>query len=165
MTGPSLSPLPEDTMIDVPVDEPIDVPDGTALSGLMKKAAVWSGINSFVLRLGQFSVGVVTARIIEPKQFGIFAVGTSAHCHLEFRIRPGVSDAELATALADLDEPHTTVGGVNLVVGLRPSSWARRPDRCRAHWARRSTRPPTRSTARASRSTTRCVSCRKSLGD
>ena len=57
-------------------------------------------------------------------QFGIFAIGTSAHCYLEFELRPGAEPLALARAVADLDEPHSTVGGANLVVGLRPSLWA-----------------------------------------
>ena len=57
-------------------------------------------------------------------QTGIFAVGTSSHCFLEFTRRPGSRPGALVRALADLEEPHTTVGGVNLVVGVRPSLWA-----------------------------------------
>ena len=56
-------------------------------------------------------------------QFGIFAIGTSAHCYLEFDSRPGVEPAALARAVADLDEPHSTVGGLNLVIGFRPELW------------------------------------------
>ena len=58
-------------------------------------------------------------------QFGIFAVGTSAHSFLEFTIRPDTTPLELVRAVADVEEPHTTVGGVNIVVGVRPSIWAR----------------------------------------
>ncbi len=57
-------------------------------------------------------------------QMGIFALGTSAHAYLELDAAPGVTAAELVTALAALDEPRSTVGGANLVVGLRPSLWA-----------------------------------------
>ncbi|MDQ1738022.1 MAG: porphyrinogen peroxidase, partial [Pseudonocardiales bacterium] len=57
-------------------------------------------------------------------QFGIFAVGTSSHCYLEFRARPEVTADDLIRAVADLEEPHTTVGGVNLVAGIRPSLWS-----------------------------------------
>ena len=57
-------------------------------------------------------------------QVAIFAVGTSAHCYLEFTGRPGVDPTELVRAVADLEEPHTTVGGANIAVGVRPSLWA-----------------------------------------
>jgi porphyrinogen peroxidase len=66
--------------------------------------------------------------VIVP-QSGIFAVGTSAHCFLEFTCHDGISAAELVHALADLEAPHTTVGGTNLVIGVRPSRWEQlRPD-------------------------------------
>lgn len=58
-------------------------------------------------------------------QAGIFAVGTSSHCFLEFAAIPDTSVTNLLCALADLEEPHTTVGGTNLVVGVRPSLWAK----------------------------------------
>ena len=56
-------------------------------------------------------------------QSGIFALGTAEHCYLELRLRDGVAPGELVRRLAGLTEPLTTVGGVNVVVGLRPSLW------------------------------------------
>ena len=56
-------------------------------------------------------------------QTAIFALGTAAHAYVEFDAR---GDAEEAVRLiASLREPRTTLGGVNLVVGVRPSVWAR----------------------------------------
>jgi porphyrinogen peroxidase len=57
-------------------------------------------------------------------QMGIFALGTPAHSYLELDAEPGVSADQLVRTLAALEEPRSTVGGVNLVVGLRPSIWA-----------------------------------------
>jgi putative iron-dependent peroxidase len=57
-------------------------------------------------------------------QMGIFALGTSAHGYLELTAASGVGATELVRALAALDEPSSTVGGANLVVGFRPSLWA-----------------------------------------
>jgi porphyrinogen peroxidase len=56
-------------------------------------------------------------------QGGIFALGTASHAYLEF---DAVSDgaADLVAVLAGLREPRTTMGGVNLVVGFRPTLWA-----------------------------------------
>jgi putative iron-dependent peroxidase len=62
---------------------------------------------------------------VATAQFGIFAVGTSAHCFLEFVARADTTSAELVRSVADVQEQHTTVGGVNVVVGLRPAIWAR----------------------------------------
>ena len=55
-------------------------------------------------------------------QGGIFALGTPSHAYLEFAAAPGRA-AELVAAIAALREPRTTMGGVNLVVGFRPSLW------------------------------------------
>jgi putative iron-dependent peroxidase len=57
-------------------------------------------------------------------QVGIFALGTSAHCYLEFDRRSGVSDTDFVRAVAELEEPHASLGGVNLVLGVRPELWA-----------------------------------------
>ena len=56
-------------------------------------------------------------------QAGIFALGTASHAYLEFDLREGADARELVTRLADLREPRTTIGGVNLVTGLRPELW------------------------------------------
>jgi len=56
-------------------------------------------------------------------QGGIFALGTASHAYLEFAAAPGRA-AELVAAIAALREPRTTMGGVNLVVGFKPSLWA-----------------------------------------
>jgi porphyrinogen peroxidase len=57
---------------------------------------------------------------MKTAQSGIFALGTSAHAYLEFDIQPGCDPRSLLTAMADVREPRTTVGGVNLVSGFRP---------------------------------------------
>jgi putative iron-dependent peroxidase len=56
-------------------------------------------------------------------QAGIFALGTPSHAYLEFEAVPGRA-AELVASLAGLREPRTTMGGVNLVAGFRPTLWA-----------------------------------------
>jgi putative iron-dependent peroxidase len=60
-------------------------------------------------------------------QAGIFALGTAAHAYLEFDLRdPDAADpGAVATMIADLREPRSTVGGVNLVAGIRPELWRR----------------------------------------
>ena len=59
----------------------------------------------------------------EIPQAGIFALGTASHAYLELDLREGADPRELVTRLADLREPRTTIGGVNLVAGLRPELW------------------------------------------
>ncbi len=56
-------------------------------------------------------------------QTGIFALGNPSHAYLEFNLQPDRAFRELVTALADLREPRTTIGGVNLVSGFRPELW------------------------------------------
>lgn len=58
-------------------------------------------------------------------QGGIFALGTASHAYLEFDLQSGHDGHALVTAMADLREPRTTVGGVNLVSGFRPELWRR----------------------------------------
>jgi putative iron-dependent peroxidase len=63
-------------------------------------------------------------------QTGIFALGNLAHTYLEFDLRDPAMTAPLVTAVADLSEPRTTMGGVNLVTGFRPELWSEiAPDR------------------------------------
>ena len=56
-------------------------------------------------------------------QSGIFALGTSSHTYLEFDLEPGADGLNLVTGVANLREPRTTLGGVNLVCGFRPELW------------------------------------------
>jgi putative iron-dependent peroxidase len=57
-------------------------------------------------------------------QTGIFALGTASHAYLEFDLAPGMDAARAVALVAGLREPRTTIGGVNIVVGFRPSMWA-----------------------------------------
>jgi len=57
-------------------------------------------------------------------QTGIFALGTLAHGYLEFDLRPDAEPSVMVAAAAGLGEPRTTMGGVNLVTGIRPELWA-----------------------------------------
>jgi porphyrinogen peroxidase len=54
-------------------------------------------------------------------QTGIFALGTASHSYVELDATGDA--AALATAVASLREPRTTMGGVNLVAGFRPELW------------------------------------------
>ncbi|MFN8017767.1 MAG: Dyp-type peroxidase [Acidimicrobiales bacterium] len=59
-------------------------------------------------------------------QHGIFAEGTRAHHHLEWRLRDGIDGEALRQALVAVrasNADHRTTGGVNLVVGLGPTAW------------------------------------------
>src|SRR6266566_3701895 len=58
-------------------------------------------------------------------QSGIFALGTGSHSYLEFDLHARGDSLTLVQVMANLGEPRMTTGGVNLVVGFRPSLWAR----------------------------------------
>ncbi|HUY78951.1 MAG TPA: Dyp-type peroxidase [Ktedonobacterales bacterium] len=58
-------------------------------------------------------------------QSGIFALGTGSHSYLEFDLLAHANPLAAVQAIANLREPRSTTGGVNLVVGFRPSLWAR----------------------------------------
>jgi porphyrinogen peroxidase len=58
-------------------------------------------------------------------QSGIFALGTGSHSYLEFDLLEHADPLPLVQAIANLREPRTTTGGVNLVAGFRPSLWRR----------------------------------------
>jgi putative iron-dependent peroxidase len=58
-------------------------------------------------------------------QSGIFALGTGSHSYLEFDLHARGDALPLVQVMASLEEPRMTTGGVNLVVGFRPSLWAR----------------------------------------
>lgn len=58
-------------------------------------------------------------------QSGIFALGTGSHSYLEFDLHGHGDPLALVQRIANLEEPRMTTGGVNLVVGFRPSLWAR----------------------------------------
>ena len=56
-------------------------------------------------------------------QTGIFALGTSSHVYLEFDLAEPGRFRELASTLAAIEEPRTTTGGLNFVIGFRPELW------------------------------------------
>jgi porphyrinogen peroxidase len=63
--------------------------------------------------------------IMAIPQAGIFALGNLSHSYLEFdRKNAGGDTAGLVTGVANLTEPRTTMGGVNVVAGFRPEVWA-----------------------------------------
>ncbi len=53
-------------------------------------------------------------------QAGIFALGTSSHTYLEFDLPDAKKNHEFATRISNIQEPRTTTGGVNFVIGFRP---------------------------------------------
>jgi O-antigen/teichoic acid export membrane protein len=48
----------------------------------LSRGLAWSSVNSLILRLGTFAVGIVLARILAPEQFGVFAVALTVQAVL-----------------------------------------------------------------------------------
>src|SRR6266702_2732165 len=63
-------------------------------------------------------------RTMHVAQSGIFALGTGSHSYLEFDLHERSGQFTLVQLIASVEEPRMTTGGVNLVVGFRPSLWA-----------------------------------------
>ena len=56
------------------VGEHSDAGSDAGIGRKVRRALAWSSVNNIVLRLGNFAVGVLLARILAPSQFGVFAV-------------------------------------------------------------------------------------------
>ena len=79
----------------------------------MGRAAAWSGLNSFVLRLSQFAIGIAVARLVSSRDFGVFAVAITVQTVIVNVSELGVS-AALVRARDDTDD----VGEVARVVAF-----------------------------------------------
>lgn len=64
------------------------------LGGSVGRGVSWSALNAVLLRSGQLLMGIVTARIIAPREFGVFAVALTA-----FAIVANVSDLGVGSAI------------------------------------------------------------------
>lgn len=54
---------------------PLGAPDMEGLG----RGALWSGLSSVVLRAGTFAMGIITARVLAPRELGVFAVALTVH--------------------------------------------------------------------------------------
>lgn len=60
---------------------------------------------------------------MKTPQAGIFALGDAAHGFFEFSLGSGADARAALSSLVSVHEPRATVGGVNRVLGFRPSLW------------------------------------------
>ncbi|HJV99397.1 MAG TPA: lipopolysaccharide biosynthesis protein [Arthrobacter sp.] len=90
----------------------------TAASSLRSRIGAglaWSTVNSLVLRLGSFAVGIVLARLLAPEQFGVFAVALTVQAVLMTLADLGMSTDLIRSANAEAKGP--TVATLALVSG------------------------------------------------
>ncbi len=53
--------------------------EGSPFRRVVRRTAAWSTLDVIVSRLGQFCMGVAVARIVAPKEFGVFAIALVVH--------------------------------------------------------------------------------------
>lgn len=75
----------------------------------------WSSVNSLVLRLGSFVVGIVLARLLAPEQFGVFAVALTVQAVLMTLADLGMSADLIRSEHPERKAP--TVATLGLVAG------------------------------------------------
>jgi hypothetical protein len=69
---------------------------------------------------------------VTSAQPGIFALGTTDHSYLEFDLLTADAARDAVAAAVGVVEELPTTGGVNVVIGVRPSVWPGSPTgRCR----------------------------------
>jgi porphyrinogen peroxidase len=84
------------------------------------------GVESWAGQIRRHSASLIySLGAMSTPQSGIFALGTASHAYLEFDLEPGADGRAAVVVLANLREPRTTLGGVNLVSGFRPDLWRR----------------------------------------
>ncbi len=84
----------------------------------VRRGVAWSALDTALNRSGQFAMGLVVARLVAPRVFGIYAVALIVHS-----ILIGVSDMGLGSALIqggdeELDNNAPTVMSIALLTGL-----------------------------------------------
>jgi lipopolysaccharide exporter len=73
--------------------------------------ALWSGLNTAILRLGQFVVSIIAARLISPHEFGVFVVGLTIYLVIINISEIGVSSA-LVREIDNVDQIAPTVSTI-----------------------------------------------------
>lgn len=72
----------------------------TSFRGRVGSGLAWSTVNSLVLRVGNFVVGIFLARLLAPEQFGVFAVALTVQAVLMT-----LADLGMSTDLIRSDDP------------------------------------------------------------
>jgi PST family polysaccharide transporter len=80
------------------------------------RGALWSGLSSIMLRAGSLLIGVVTARILAPRDIGVFAVALTVHMVLLSISELGIG-AALTRTTGDPGDLAPTLGTLALIMG------------------------------------------------
>lgn len=87
------------------------------LRGLLRKSVAWSTLDVVLGRFGNFAQGVVVARIVAPRDFGIFAVALVVHAVVVNISELGVSSALIRDEQTRLPLNAPTAATMSLVTG------------------------------------------------
>ena len=94
-----------------------ETPSHSALPAMMRRGAAWTTLDVAFGRLGQFAQGVVIARILAPKDFGVFAVALVVHAIVINMSDMGVAAALIRDEAAQSEAEAPTVVTIALVTG------------------------------------------------
>jgi lipopolysaccharide exporter len=86
---------------------------GDRLGKQVRSGAMWSGASSMLLRLGNVVVAAVVARLVTPRDFGVFAVALTVHL-IAFNISELGVSAVLMRGTVDPDEVAPTVTTISI---------------------------------------------------
>ena len=84
------------------------------MSRKLAQGALWSGLNTAVLRLGQFVISIILARLISPHEFGVFVVALIIYLIVINVSELGVS-AALVREIDNADRIAPTVSTIAIV--------------------------------------------------
>ena len=89
--------------------------ENSSLHGQIARGLAWSTVNSLLLRMGTFAVGIVLARLLAPEQFGVFAVALTVQTVLMT-----LADLGMSTDLIRSESPREkapTVATLAIIAG------------------------------------------------
>jgi lipopolysaccharide exporter len=92
-------------------------PDPRLLSASVRRAALWSFANTLLLRLSGILLTAVVAHILDPSDFGVFAVASTVYLIVSAIGEFGVSSC-LMRADLDIDSIAPTMTAISVTTGL-----------------------------------------------
>ncbi|SDC92412.1 lipopolysaccharide biosynthesis protein [Actinokineospora iranica] len=98
-----------------------EAPQGVAVGGKVGRGALWSLLNTVVLRLGTLVAGIALARILSPADYGVFAVALVAVTLLQAFNELGVS---LALVRWERDVREFAPTAMSIAVGASSALYA-----------------------------------------
>ncbi|UZX05688.1 oligosaccharide flippase family protein [Arthrobacter sp. CDRTa11] len=88
-----------------------------SLRSVIGSGLAWSTVNSLLLRLGSFAVGIFLARLLAPEQFGVFAVALTVQAVLITLADLGMSTDLIRSDNAKAEAKAPTVATLALISG------------------------------------------------